>query len=71
MTSSEPRSPVTLKSTLTRSHGNARECCIQELNSEDPDYQAAQVYATLSVEEVLRDLATAIGRAAERLAALT
>jgi hypothetical protein len=70
MTSSEPRNPVTLNSTFTRSHGNAREYCVQELNSEDPDYQAAQVYATLSVEEALRDLATAIGRAAERLAAL-
>ena len=52
---------------LTRRHGDALEYCLRELSREHPDYQAAQVYATLSVEEALRDLATAIGWAADRL----
>jgi hypothetical protein len=42
--------------------------CIQELNREHPDYQAAQVCATLSLEEALRDLAQAVGRAAGDIA---
>jgi hypothetical protein len=68
MASNEPRNPVTLNSeNLTRRHGDALEYCLQELNREHPNYQAAQVYATLSVEEALRDLATAIGWAADRL----
>jgi hypothetical protein len=68
MASSEPRNPITLNSeNLTRRHGDALEYCLQELNREHPDYQAAQIYATLSVEEALRDLATAIGWAADRL----
>jgi hypothetical protein len=68
MASSEPRNPVTLNSeSLTRPHGNALEYCLQELNREHPDYQAAQVYATLSVEEALRDLTTALGWAADRI----
>jgi hypothetical protein len=68
MTSSEPQNVVTLNSeNLTRRHGDALEYCLQELNREHPDYQAAQVYATLSVEEALRDLATAIGWAADRI----
>jgi hypothetical protein len=68
MASSEPRNPVTLNSeNLTRKHGDALEYCLQELDREHPDYQAAQVYATLSVEEALRDLATAIGWAADRI----
>ena len=68
MASNEPRNPVTLNNeNLTRRHGDALEYCLQELNREHPDYQAAQVYATLSVEEALRDLATAIGWAADRL----
>jgi hypothetical protein len=52
---------------LTRRRGEALEYCLQELNREHPDYQASQVYATLSVEEALRDLATAIGWAADRI----
>jgi hypothetical protein len=50
MTSSEPRNMVTLNSeNLIRNHGDALEYCLQELNREDPDYQAAQVFATLTV----------------------
>jgi hypothetical protein len=68
MASSEPRIPVALNSeNLIRPHGEAPEYCLQELNREHPDYQVAQVYATLSVEEALRDLATAIGWAADRI----
>ena len=68
MASNEPREPIILNSdNLTRSHGDAREHCIQELNHEHPDYQAAQVYAILSVEEALRDLASAISAGLRRL----
>jgi hypothetical protein len=68
MTSSEPRNMVTLNSeNLIRNHGDALEYCLQELNREHPDYQAAQVFATLSLEEAIRDLAAAIGQAAGRL----
>jgi hypothetical protein len=68
MASNEPRNPVTLNNeNLIRYHSDALEYCLQELNREHPDYQAAQVYATLSVEEALRDLAAAIGWAADRI----
>jgi hypothetical protein len=68
MTSSEPRNMVTLNSeNLIRNHSDALEHCLQELNREHPDYQAAQVFATLSLEEAIRDLAAAIGQAAGRL----
>lgn len=67
MASNDPR--IALNSdNLTRSHGDAREYCLQELNRPVPDYEAAQVYALLSLEEAIRDLGTAIGRAADRLA---
>jgi hypothetical protein len=59
---------VTLNSeNLTRRHDDALEYCLQELNREHPDYQAAQVFATLSLEEAIRGLASAIGQAAGRL----
>ena len=68
MAHSEPPRPISLNSdNLTRSHGDAREYCIQELNREHPDYQAAQVYAILGLEEAIRDLTTAIGQAAGRV----
>jgi hypothetical protein len=68
MPNSEPNSRITLDNeNITRTHSGALEYCIQELNREHPDYQAAQVYATLGLEEALRDLAAAIGRAASRL----
>jgi hypothetical protein len=43
-----------------RPHSDACQLCVQELSRKDPDFQAAQVYATLSVEEALRDLADRI-----------
>ena len=50
-----------------RPHGDAHQLCIQELSSENPNYEAAQVFATLSVEEALRDLADRISAALRRL----
>lgn len=68
MSNSERQEPVILNSdNLTRYHEDARDYCVRELNQEHPDYQAAQVYAILSVEEALRDLAAAVSRAAGRL----
>lgn len=50
-----------------RPHGEAYELCVRELRSENPNFQAAQVLATLSVEEALRDLAKTISVALRRL----
>jgi len=36
--------------------------CMRELQDPNPDYPAAQLYATLSVEEALRDLGTQLSR---------
>jgi hypothetical protein len=52
---------------LTRPNDEARQLCVQALEREEPDYQAAQVYAILSVEEALRDLATTIRVALRRI----
>lgn len=48
------------------SRSEVRERCVQELH--DGDLHAAQVLATLSVEEALRDLTATIARAADRIA---
>jgi hypothetical protein len=67
MTSSETQNTVTLNSkNILRNYSDALVHCLQELNREHPDYQAAQVFETLSLEEALRDLAAAITRAAGR-----
>ena len=50
-----------------RVHSEAYKLCIAELNTEYPDYHAAQVYATLSIEEALRDLADRMSVALRRL----
>jgi hypothetical protein len=50
-----------------RPHDDAYRLCIQELSREHPDYQAVQVFATLSVEEALRDLANRISVAFRRI----
>ncbi len=69
MASNDPRNPVTLNSeNLRRNHSDALEYCLQELNREPRDYQAAQIFAILSLEEAIRDLGTKIGGAADRLA---
>ncbi len=36
--------------------GEAYQRCMHELGQPHPDYQAAQLYATLSLEEALRDV---------------
>ena len=38
------------------SPGEPYQRCIHELGQPHPDYQAAQLYATLSLEEALRDM---------------
>ena len=48
------------------SPGKACQLCMQELDR--GDFQAAQVYATLSLEEAIRDLAATIVRAAHTIA---
>lgn len=69
MASNESQNMVTLNSeNLIRNHGDALDYCLQELNREHPNYQRAQIFATLSLEEAVRDLAAAIGQAAGRLA---
>jgi hypothetical protein len=62
------REGTTMNDKHLRPHDDAYQLCVQELNRDHPDYLAAQIYATLSVEEALRDLAAAIGRAAGDLA---
>jgi len=39
-----------------RPRSGAYQLCIQELGCQDPNFQAAQVFALLSVEEALREL---------------
>ena len=48
------------------SRSKTYQLCMQELDR--GDLQAAQVYATLSLEEAIRDLAAAIARAAQTIA---
>jgi hypothetical protein len=48
------------------SDSKAYQLCMQELDR--GDLQAAQVYATLSLEEAIRDLAATIVRAAHTIA---
>ena len=52
---------------VNRSHSEAYQLCIQELSRQDPNFQAAQVFALLSVEEALRDLADKVSVALRRL----
>ena len=37
--------------------GEAHQRCLRELRQQHPDYSAAQVFATLSLDETLRDIA--------------
>ena len=50
-----------------RPHSEAYQLCIQELSRQDPNFQAAQVFALLSVEEALRDLADRVSVALRRI----
>lgn len=40
--------------------GEAHQRCLRELQQAEPNYQAAQIYAALSLEETVRNLTTAI-----------
>jgi hypothetical protein len=51
---------------LTGTQENARQKCEEALR--DLDYEPAQVYATLGVEEALRDLSATIRSAADTIA---
>lgn len=42
--------------------GEAYQRCMHELGQPHPDYQAAQLYATLSLEEALRDMITQLSQ---------
>ena len=44
--------------------------CVEELSLADPDFQAAQVYAILSLEEAVREMTAALARMADRLVAV-
>jgi len=46
----------------------AYQRCIHELAQRQPDYQAAQVYATLSLEEAVRDATAQLGELRKALA---
>lgn len=50
-----------------RPHSEACQLCVQELNRQEPNFQAAQVFALLSVEEALRDLADRFSVALRRI----
>lgn len=50
-----------------RPGSEAYQLCIQELSRQDPNLQAAQVFALLSVEEALRDLADRVSVALRRI----
>ena len=50
-------------------HGEAYRRCVEELLEPDPDYQAAQLYATLSLEETVRDVATQLSELTKALVA--
>jgi len=50
-----------------RPRSEAYQLCIQELSRQDPNFQAAQVFALLSVEEALRDLADRVSVALRRI----
>ena len=55
--------------TTTTRRREAYQRCLEELGHTDPDFRAAQVYATLSVEEALRDLMAQLTRMTDRLIA--
>ncbi len=59
--SNQPQAPL--------DHGEAYRRCMQELLKPDPDYQAAQLYATLSLEETVREVATQLAELTKALVA--
>jgi hypothetical protein len=57
---------MSLNTEPASSRSKTYQLCMQELDR--GDLQAAQVYATLSLEQAMRDLAAAIVRAAQTIA---
>jgi hypothetical protein len=53
-------------SSPNRPHDEAFRLCVQAI--EQGDFQAAQVYATLSLEEAVRDMTATIARSADKIA---
>jgi hypothetical protein len=49
--------------------GEAYQRCIQELAELNPDYQAAQLFATLSLEETVRGVAAQLAELTKALTA--
>ena len=50
-----------------RSASRSACTCILELGQPHPDYQAAQLYATLSLEEALRDMIAQLAQVTREL----
>lgn len=61
MNSLPGRQPITL------SHGEPYERCLQELRKPQPDYQLAQLYATLSIDEAIREVAVQLTQLTTKL----
>jgi hypothetical protein len=61
-------SPSDYEPQAARNPGEARQCCLLELSQPDPNYGAAQVYATLSLEEAVRDVVAELAHLARELA---
>jgi hypothetical protein len=55
----------------TLSPGEALQLCFHELAQRDADYGAAQVYATLSLEEAVRDVAAELSRLTRAVASVS
>jgi hypothetical protein len=47
--------------------GEAYQRCVHELGQRQPDYRAAQLYATLSLEEAMRDVAAQLTQLTKEL----
>jgi hypothetical protein len=48
-------------------HREAFQLCVRELEKPQPDYQAAQIFATLSLEEAVRDAISELARLARAI----
>jgi hypothetical protein len=48
-------------------HGEAYQRCMRELRKPYPDYTCAQLYATLSMEETLRDVVAQVAELARQI----
>jgi len=47
--------------------GEAYQACVKELHQAHPDYERAQVYATLGLEETLREVAGQVAELARQI----